>query len=406
MPNFKVEGQAVPYLSDFTAAELPRFATVTRGQHNCIVSPSGITYLPKCSFKQVYMGSKYHAIDCHGIPWEKKTELKKITAGEKVTGKKEARVETQADINENFFLLERYSSQQISDYLSTLPGYTGPTSPKLSTNKKEYRIKKSLVRSRILAYTKTKKGYRHLYFFTITFPAGMSDALGLRCLNTWLTALRKQNLIREYLWVAERQPDTGTIHFHMAVPHYMKIQLVNGIMRKVLLNYAKEKVIPFSQAQFHPGKYNGVDVAGTRLNGAKTGPKTATNFAAKGKSGSLAHYLTKYVSKNNETFEQLAWHNSRGFSKLFFAIALTESQIRVSGLASWLHTDADKRFEKYELLKSGEQVLDDKGKPILLMLFVPWRRNAPDKFWDEVNKVNNFYQDMDDLKTQLQNQKN
>lgn len=403
LTNYQLPGQLVPYQSDLTLAELPRFAAIPKEQLNCIASPSGLTWLPKSKFKSAYMGSKVHAVDCHGIPWRKRKNLKVVMSGE-VAGKKEAPVETGADKSKN--ILNPISILQISNYLSTLHNPNGSSSPKLSTGPREYKIKKSLVRNRILAYTASKKGCKHLYFFTVTFPAGMPEPMGYRCLNTWFTSLRKQNLIREYLWIAERQPETGTIHFHIAVPHYMKVQHVNGIMRKILLRYAVLKEIPFSPAYFAPGKYNGVDIQGTWASGKKyVGPKTATNFADKRKSKSLTFYLTKYVTKNNETFEHLAWHNSRGFSAVFFSAALSESQVRASGLSYYLvPSHSEKIFIKYgEFGPMGE---DGTGKyPDVEMYFRPWRRDAPQKFWDIVNEVNNFFQSIDELEEHFKTHK-
>lgn len=394
LTDYQLPGHIVPYQSDLTLPELPRFSAIPKEQLNCIVSPSGITWLAKSKFKSAYMGSQVHAVDCHGIPWRKKKSLRLVMSGEPVK-KKEAPVETGADNKEN--QLSDITRLQISNYLSTLDNPGGIVIQELSTGPRQYKIKKSLVRNRILAYTNSKKGRAKLYFFTVTFPKGMPDGLGYRCLNTWLTALRRENMIREYLWVAERQPETGTIHFHIAVPHYMDVVKTNGIMRRILRNYAKEKVIPFPPSQFGRNekgkeKYNGVDIQGTWASGKKyVGPKTPTNFADKKKAKQLTFYLTKYITKNNETFEHLAWHNSRGFSAVFFSVALSREQVTKSGLAYFLvPMHSEKIFTRY----SDELGTD--GKPELDMCFIPWRRDAPEKFWVAINKVNDFFQDLED----------
>lgn len=330
-----------------------------------LASPAGVVYLKKSNIKSsVFNGSKYHAIDGQGNPWLKKTELKKeIMKGVKVykkRPKKTPAVETAGvQIVDN--------SGQISENFSTTQTEILTKEPELSP--KKYKVKKSLVRNRIQAWCNTKRGQKHLYFFTVTFPAGMPENMGYRCLNTWFTSLRKQRLLHEYLWVAERQPKTGTIHFHIAVPHWMKIQHVNGIMRKILLGYAVRKEIPFPPEKFAPGKYNGVDVAGHKLMGKH---KIATNFALKNKRGSLANYLTKYVTKNNETFEHLAWHNSRGFSALFLSIALSKDSFQKTNL--------------HQKLNWGKKFEND------FFVFVPWFGNAPPIFWDALSSVNNFFQ--------------
>lgn len=336
-----------------------------------IATPAGITYLKKSSIKSsVYLGSKYHAIDINGNAWLKKSDLKKSISADKegkVKGKKKPGKLDKKPVTLNEL---PFTTGQISENLSTV-GTDLPTKSEEISTKKQYKVKKSLVRNRIQAWCNTKKGTKHLYFFTVTFPKGMPDAKGFMILNTWFTSLRKQRLIQEYLWVAERQPTTGTIHFHIAVPHFMKIQHINGIMRKILLGYAVRKEIPFLPEKFAPGKYNGVDVAGHKHLGKF---KVATNFALKTKRGSLANYLTKYVTKNNETFDQLAWHNSRGFSALFLSIALNKDSFQATQLHQKLNWK--KKFEND------------------FMIHVPWFGNAPPIFWEELSKVNNYFQSL------------
>jgi hypothetical protein len=363
---YKMPGHAVSHVSDIQhLAEIPKFTRLS-GSLTRIASPAGVTYLKNSSVKSsVYLGSKYHAVDIEGIPWEKKTELKKITAGERPKKKKPA-VETAG------FKELSFDALQISDNLPTTEAGLLTSLPKLPTlpEKRLYKLKKSLIRNRLLAYTNTKKGQKCLYFFTVTFPLGMPENMGYRCLNTWFTALRKQRLLTEYLWVAERQKN-GTIHFHIAVPHFMKIWHVNGIMRKILLGYALKKELPFPPEKFGRGRYNGVDIAGYKDAG---GHKIPTNFAHKKKSGSLANYLTKYVTKNNEGFEHLAWHNSRGFSTLFTSVALSRESFQKTDLHNKLNWG--KKFENENFV------------------FVPWYGNAPPMFWQALAPVNNFFQSL------------
>jgi len=80
-----------------------------------------------------------------------------------------------------------------------------------SVNKKEIRRR---IQGMINAQ-KYAKGVPKLFFITISFPPCISDRVGYRLLNTWLTRLRKWRKKMSYLWVAERQKN-GTIHFHCA----------------------------------------------------------------------------------------------------------------------------------------------------------------------------------------------
>lgn len=379
--TYKTDGIFYPHRSDFSIPQIPTFKRL-HGSLTRIASPAGVTYLKTASIKSgVYLGSKIHAVDIEGTPWLRKSELKKITAGEKRPKKKLASVETPAFTNFPTTGVNTKIENNLSTEESTLLTIT-PELPTISRPKQpvQYKLKKSLVRNRLLAYTNTKKGNKCLYFFTVTFPLGMSDDMGYRALNTWFTALRKQRLLHEYLWVAERQKN-GTVHFHIAVPHFMRVWHVNGVMRKILRNYAIAKELPFPPEKFGRGKYNGVDIAGYK---DAAGHKVPTNFAHKKKSGSLANYLTKYVTKNNESFGHLAWHNSRGFSALFLSIALSRESFQLSGLHNKLNWS--KRFDSL-----GKDGTAESG----LFVFVPWRGNAPPEFWRELNKPNNFFQSLD-----------
>jgi hypothetical protein len=158
-----------------------------------------------------------------------------------------------------------------------------------------------------------------LYFFTVTFQAGTPDDTCYQALNTWLTILRQRELIKSYLWVAERQKN-GTIHFHLAVPHYMKAPLVNRIMKNVLLDLKRKDQLPnWDRAKIV--KYNGVDIAKNR------DTKRPVNFAAGGKDKALANYLTKYITKNETEMDRLAWHCSRDWSALILGMTFTRDEL-------------------------------------------------------------------------------
>ena len=87
---------------------------------------------------------------------------------------------------------------------------------KKPTSVKQYKIDKVQVCHRIKQYVNQMKGEKMLYFWTITFPKGTSDDTTYILMNKWLTRLRQESLLKEYLWITERQ-ENGTIHFHMVV---------------------------------------------------------------------------------------------------------------------------------------------------------------------------------------------
>jgi hypothetical protein len=62
-------------------------------------------------------------------------------------------------------------------------------------------------------------------------------------------------------------------------------------------------------------KYNGLDI--DSIYGSKRHKKTGKTLQPSEVRNWIAQYVTKYVSKNNETFNQLAWHCSHSVSQLF-----------------------------------------------------------------------------------------
>jgi hypothetical protein len=193
-------------------------------------------------------------------------------------------------------------------------------------------------------------------------------------------------MLRDYLWVAERQdgkradgrPATNTIHYHIAIPHYMNVQRANAMMRGTLKNLAKAGAIPYSLHQPQIAKYNGVDIAKNR----KTG--RVVNFAVKKGSRALATYLTKYVTKNNAGvanekgeievpgFEHLAWHNSRGYSSLFTAVTFT--------------------IQEFKDLKFGPFLNRVRVFEMNFAKFIPWLYGPPPLLTDHLYKLNSYIQ--------------
>lgn len=255
---------------------------------------TGITVLREGRFKKRYTGSKTAAVDINGRFYLKASELQKINSDcskpGKLPEKKRRSVPVLDPVTEQ--------AQQVDQ----------------AQRKKEYRINKTEVRNRIFGMLNTGRGKKELYFWTITFPQGTPDDVIYRLFNTWLTTCRQKKWLREYLWICERQQN-GTIHFHLAIPHRMSVNLANNAMRTTLKTAAAKKEIPFNVWQCR--RYNGIDIAKNR----KT--KRVTNFAIKKGSRSLSYYMTKYCTKNDGTFKHLAWHNSRGFSSLFTGITFT-----------------------------------------------------------------------------------
>lgn len=183
--------------------------------------------------------------------------------------------------------------------------------------KSEYRINKKEVSHRIRGFLNQMRGEKMLYFWTITFPENTKDDTAYILLNKWLTRLRTEKMLREYLWIAERQQNK-TIHFHMVINQKMNVQKANKYMRASIMHSINKGEIIYDRIA--ATRYNGVDIAKDR----KT--KRVTNFAKQNKERSLQNYLTKYVTKNDGSFQHLAWHSSRGYSNLITAVRFTYNE--------------------------------------------------------------------------------
>lgn len=335
-------------------------------------SQSGVVFLPQTRYRTRYTGSKFSKVDINGKLYVDGKQLDKILK-ESVDPrkKKSGRLVSKP---ENMSSMENKDTNAVStgkDGLSPLSDNLLPLSEELSTGpakqvEKNYFINKKQVRQRILGYLNTQKGKKELYFWTITFPAKTPDDLCYQLFNIWLTSLRKYRMLRDYIWIAERQPQkTNTIHFHLAIPHRMCVQRANAMMAGTLKTFAKRGGLPFTVWQC--ARYNGVDIAKDR----KT--KRVINFANKKGSRALAIYLTKYITKNDSAFTHLAWHNSRGYSSVFTGVTFTVPEFRRMGYNFYLDRTNIKKME--------------------FAVFIPWINGLPPPIADHLYELNSYIQE-------------
>lgn len=202
----------------------------------------------------------------------------------------------------------------------------------------KYVINKKEVIHRIKGFLNQMSGEKMLYFWTVTFPVNTPDDSCYILLNKWLTRLRQERMLREYLWVAERQ-ENKTIHFHMVINQKMNVQKANKFMRASIMHSINKNEVTYSRQQAI--KYNGVDISKDR----KT--KRVTNFAKQNKQKSLSNYLTKYVTKNDSSFTHLAWHSSRGYSNLITSVRFTYQEYKNSNTVNLLDQERTISTEYY-----------------------------------------------------------
>ena len=364
-------------------------------------------YFVERPLKSRYTGSESAAVSINGVLFTDKKELDKLIKqegenfGKSRKGKKKPGVALPGKIIKSTYKLAGVPVQGAiyPDFFVLVAPM--PKKPK-KLRKKLYKVDKPKVRARIMAYINTQKGKNRLFFWTVSFPEGSSDDACYQAFNTWLTALRQRNLLKEYLWIAERQTGerltdktktpTNTIHFHIAIPHYLDVNKANGTMRGILKNLAKKGLIPGAigsvknKAVYFTNSiknYNGVDIAKHR----KT--RKPINFAVKKGSVALANYLTKYVTKNNAGipdkdgniavpgFEHLAWHNSRGFSDLFTAVAFSIPEFKALNLGFFLN-----RTRRYMIQNFA--------------VFIPWINGPPPAIEQHLFNLNSYLQTLND----------
>ncbi len=301
---------------------------------------NGVTIIKDGRFKKRYTGSRQYDVDINGV-LRKKSDLKLLLHKDDPPQKKKG-----------------------APAANGMP-HTITLAPKIQ---KSYSINKPEIRARLFSMVASQpQNKKELYFWSVSFPVKTSDETIYRLFNTWLTKLRQKKMLRQYLWVAERQGN-GTLHFHLCIPHKMNAKVANREMMICLCNASKSGEIDYN---IHACKrYNGVDISKNRKN------RIVTNFAL-GKRGrrALTNYITKYIPKNDGVFTHLAWHNSRGFSMLFTGITFTFDESRHKFMwRFYTHSRAAVQNEYFA--------------------FYPWINGPPGQIEGELLKLNSFIQNL------------
>lgn len=228
----------------------------------------------------------------------------------------------------------------------------------------EYYVNEKLISARTFSYVMAMEK-PILHAITISFPTCVSDDQGYQYLNTWLTRAGDEIHLKNYLWVAERQPQTGTIHFHVLVPQYLNITKANRIMQVILCTQIKKGKLAWHRSAAK--RYNGVDIAKNRTT------KKVTNFGKPGARKALVAYIVKYFAKGKKNeakkgFSHYAWHNSRGFSSMMTSITLTELEGKFLGIRNLINMN--RTF-------CGE-----------FFTWIPWKESPPGFFTEALRSVN------------------
>lgn len=175
-----------------------------------------------------------------------------------------------------------------------------------------YRMNKTKVKSKIYALFNLKDSRKFVAFYSVSFPAGNSDNSIFECWNYWLTLLRKEFGLLNYIWITERQKN-GTLHFHMFTNQFLPIQQINRGLAIIINNKVLNNEMIWNNSNID--KFNGVDV--DSIYSSKRHKKTGKTLNPVQVRQWLSSYVTKYVTKNTDTFKHLCWHCSRSVSQLF-----------------------------------------------------------------------------------------
>lgn len=181
-------------------------------------------------------------------------------------------------------------------------------------------------------------------FVTLTFISAVTDRQGISMLNKFLTAIRKEQGDFNYLWVAERQTKNvsfkDNIHFHIIIDRRLSVVRYNslwllqqynaglrGYSRLLQRHLTIEEVrLMHDETMLWVRRYRmakawGDDILSVleeKIHAVKVGRfLNPFNIKKVRTLEGLGAYLTKYVTKNKDSFQCSVWRCSRGVSRMF-----------------------------------------------------------------------------------------
>lgn len=155
---------------------------------------------------------------------------------------------------------------------------------------------KQKIRKKLICFARCHK---KLSFVTLTFLNKVTDEQAVNILRKFIDNVKKRSINFQYLWVAERQTKNdmfkGNIHFHMITNKYWKIEK----WWNYWIDLQKKNGIVPRDENYKPS--SAFDVRELNSNNIR----------------SIASYVTKYVTKNNDKFKCQVWNCSRQVSELY-----------------------------------------------------------------------------------------
>lgn len=244
--------------------------------------------------------------------------------------------------------------------------------------KKSYKINKSKVRKRLTALCRLDKSKQFLAFYSVSFPVKTNDKVIYQIFNKWLTNCRTRYGLTTYVWVAERQKN-GTLHFHILTNNRMDISKVNRAMANSIETTVNQGLAEWGSSS--KTLYNGVDVDSVQKP-KKRQHETREQYRKRMKAYSrhtiyerikwATLYMTKYMTKGDETFTHLPYHCSRDISQLFTSVVLSDND--AGKFMEMLSDDPD----HYDIIHKDR-----------LTIFV-FKDIQPDRVYSMLDKLNNI----------------
>lgn len=269
-----------------------------------------------------------------------------------------------------------------ADYVNRYRDLSNFIHTPVQQEKKTYKINKAKVRKRLTALCRLDQSKKFLAFYSVTFPSQSSDKVIYQIFNKWLTNCRTRYGLTTYVWVAERQKN-GTLHFHILTNNRMDISKVNRAMANSIETSVNQGLAEWGSSS--KTLYNGVDVDSVQTP-KKRQYETREQYRKRIKAYKrhsiyerikwATLYMTKYLTKNNDTFEHLPYHCSRDISQLFTSVVLSDND--AENYIDMLNDEA----ENYNVI--------DKGR----MTIYVFKEIQPDKVYEILDKLNNMLYNM------------
>ena len=240
------------------------------------------------------------------------------------------------------------------------PSPKAKAKPKLKAEKKEIKLRslskrsKQKIRKKITCFSRC---YKKLSFVTLTFLNKVEDEQAVNILRKFIDNVKKRSTDFQYVWIVERQNKNdsfkGNPHFHIITNKYWKIEK----WWNYWIDLQKKNGVKPTDENFKPS--SAFDVKQLNSNNIRR----------------IATYVTKYVTKNDESFKCQVWNCSKRISELYTDFytktSFTEQFERLGAVAKeFVDRDAKNPVINVKMISLNRQTLplykrlDDKNKKI------------------------------------------